>query len=358
MRWANSHYEWQGFNWPRQFDTVTVGYAFHSRCRTSREDIVPSIGEALVNFIETHPQYLETDVIYSQWLWSGGAASLILRQQFGWPVVAIARGGEMQQWHAMHPYCRPYVEQVICEADRLLANCEGLRQQAERLVPGSASRISVVYNGCDADKFQPPVNKISLRRALRLKEDCKLLLFCGSIEEVKGIVELADAWSRFSSSHPDWYLVVVGRTVEHSLVKKLKEAGNRRVIFTGQVPHEKVAMYLKAADVYVQPSRLEGLSNATMEAMAVGLPVIATDTNGQRELIRDGINGWLVPPGDANVLYQALMSVAKNLQQAQACGLAARLTIKTKFDPQSHAGTLSMILKGIGRKALNQSTSR
>jgi teichuronic acid biosynthesis glycosyltransferase TuaC len=210
---VNSHYQWQGFNWPRQYGTVTVGYAFHPRGRSRKEDIVPTIGEALVKFIDSHPEYLETDIVYSQWLWSGGAASLILRQQFGWPVVAIARGGEMQQWHEMHPHCRPHVEKVIREADRILANCEGLRQQAERLVPGSASRISVVYNGCDASRFRPATNKIAIRRTLGLKENCKLLLFCGSIEEVKGIAELADAWSRFSPSHRDWSLVVVGRTI-------------------------------------------------------------------------------------------------------------------------------------------------
>jgi glycosyltransferase involved in cell wall biosynthesis len=82
-----------------------------------------------------------------------------------------------------------------------------------------------------------------------------------------------------------------------------------------------------------------------MEAMAVGLPVIATQTNGQCELICDGTNGRLVPPGDANALYEALMSVAGDLERAQAYGLAARVTIQTRFDPLDQARALSTILK-------------
>jgi glycosyltransferase involved in cell wall biosynthesis len=98
---------------------------------------------------------------------------------------------------------------------------------------------------------------------------------------------------------------------------------------------------MQAADAYVQPSRLEGLSNATMEAMAVGLPVVTTNAGGQSELVRNGENGGLVPTCDPAALYQAMDEVVRRADLATARGAAARQTIVERFDARWEAARLS-----------------
>jgi glycosyltransferase involved in cell wall biosynthesis len=332
-------------------DGVPVNIVFFRQRGVPGEDVVPTIGEALTRFVEGNEEYQDTDVVYAQWLWSGGASALELRRRFGWPVAAIARGSDMHQWHAVHQHCRPYVEKVIREADCVLTNCEYLRDCVEEIAPGAAARVRVVYNGVNAEGFRPAGDRAELRRELKLEGRSRLLLFCGTIEQRKGIPELAEAWGKFSESHPEWTLLIVGRAVDKSLHQRLREIGGGRVVFTGQLPHARVAMYMRAADAYVQPSRLEGLANATMEAMATGLPVITTSACGQRELIRDGENGWLVPPGDAAALGRALEELAADREKGERLGREARRTVETKFNPVREAARLAQILSETAGRA-------
>lgn len=332
-------YYWNRIGWPRELDGVRVEQVFYDRRWEEGEDVVPAIGASLIRFIESHR--IEADIVYAHWLWTGGAAALHLRERFGWPVAAIARGSEMHQWQMINDHCLRYVERVIKEADCVLANCEYLRSRLEEIASGRET--GVVYNGCNAEVFRPAGNALAVRKALGLSTDQRVLLFCGAVTKVKGISELAEAWRDFSLSRKDWHLVMVGRIVEHHLADELRQSGDR-VTFIGQVPHEQVVKYLQAADAYIQPSRLEGLANATMEAMAAGLPVITTDTCGQRELIEDGVNGWLVPPEDTFALREAMESLADDLERAKGMGQAARRTIKTKFNPQIEAARLADIL--------------
>lgn len=344
-RWSWLRHPWRWMFRSHESDGVSIAHTFYAQRRMRGDDIIPSIAESLIRFIKTHPEHKDVNVVYAHWLWTGGAAALMLRDYFGWPVVTIARGSEMHYWQTIHPYCLPYVKRVIYEADTVVANCEGLRHQAEKLVPDCADRIEVVYNGCNTNKFRPAKDKLALRRRLGLDTQSRLLLFCGSIIERKGIYELAEAWNKFASAHPEWQLIALGRIVDISLAKLLKRASNGRVLLVGPVSHERVTMFMQAVDAYIQPSRFEGLANATMEAMATGLPVIATDTNGQRELICNGVNGWLVPPGDAAALTESLEAIVEDSHRAQQFGLAARRSIESKFDPVREAKRLATILE-------------
>jgi glycosyltransferase involved in cell wall biosynthesis len=328
--------------WPRAIDGVPVHTVFYRRAWRPGEDVVPAIGRALAAFVARHPAVGRADVVYAHWLWPSAAAALELRRQFGWPVAGIARGSEMHDWHALHPTCRPWVEHVLHSADRVLANCEALRERAGQLVPGCAADIAVVYNGCDPDRFRPADDRAGARSRLGLGPDTRMLLCCADVKPVKGIEELSSAWRTFSARHPDWRLTVVGRVIHHELARVLRRVG--RVRLTGRLDAERVLGHLQAADGYVQPSRLEGLANATMEAMAAGLPVITTDTCGQRELVQDQENGWLVPARDPAALTRALEALASDPDRAWRLGRAARHTIETRFSTAAHVERLAAVL--------------
>ena len=321
---------------------------FVSRSLNRNGDVIPRVARALTEYIQRNRTLLKTEVIYAHWLWPAGAAALHLRSRFGWPVVTIARGSEMDHWQTVSRHCRPYVQRVIRESDRVLANCAGLRDEAYRLVPDLQKRIDVAYNGCDAQRFAPATDRDETRRKLGFTPDAKLMLFCGSVIERKGIRNLVKGWESFCETSSDWQLVVVGRLVEPELVRQL--ARTARVILVGPVPHDEVPAYMQAADAYVQPSIHEGLANATMEAMATGLPVIATDTGGQSELIADGHNGWLIPVGDHTALSEAFVNVASDPYRARETGARARDTIIGRFSQPAQVAALATLLKETASK--------
>ena len=336
------HYALRLF-WRGAMDGVQIDTIYYARAWKSGEDVVPSIGAALCEWFQQHPDW-RTAVAYAQFLWPSGAAALAVRDQFGIPVAAVARGGEMEQWHASSEHCRPHVEHVLSAVDLPLANCDALRRKAEQMVAGSAARMDVVYNGCDTVWFRPADNREELRGSLGVAASEKVLLYCGSIETVKGIAELAEAWRGFSTAHPEWSLVVAGRCIEPPLVAALRRAAGAKVRITGELDAPALLRWLQAADLYVQPSRLEGLANATMEAMAVGLPVVATDTGGQSELVTDHVNGLLVPPGDPEPLRLALARLASNEALRRSLGIEARRTICARFDKNVHGRRLAELL--------------
>ena len=325
----------------------TAGFRVHdvfvSRSLNRTADVVPEIVSALTNYIVREPELLKTDVVYAHWLWPAGAAALELRRRLGWPVAAIARGSEMHKWQRLNPYCRHYVQTVIHDADRLLTNCSRFRDDAGELVADISRPIDVVYNGCNIDLFTPAIDRAEAKRALGFAPDRKLLLFCGSVVEHKGIRNLAQAWHRFSEARPEWQLAAVGRLVQPELVRLLRRT--RGAIVVGPVKHEEIVAYLQAADMYVQPSILEGLANATMEAMAAALPVIATDTGGQRELITAGYNGMLIPVGDSRALVNALVAIADDPAAARHMGMRARETIVRRFSQDVQIARLHNVLR-------------
>lgn len=327
--------------WPRRPDGIPVTTVFYPRRWTTGEDVVPAMGEALVRAVGRDPRLRDNAVVYGQWLWPGGAAALTLRAAFGMPVAAIARGSEMHDWHAAHPECRPHVARMLGEADLLLANCEALREPAEALLPGAGARMVVVYNGCDAETFRPAADagtRAALRRELGVADGERLLVYCGALSERKGMPELATAWRTFSNLHPTWRLLLLGNGPRPANL-------GERASCLGERPPAQVLRWLQAADGYVQPSRLEGLANATMEAMACGLPVVTTATCGQTELIRsEPENGWLVPPEDPAALAAALAELAADPERARRRGEAARRTIVERFDPREQAARLAGLL--------------
>jgi teichuronic acid biosynthesis glycosyltransferase TuaC len=344
VSWFRYHPRWL-FRGGEQ-EGVRVEHLFFPQRRFDRGDVVPGISETVARFLAESSDYQQTDVLYAHWLWTGGAAALDLRDRFGWPVAAIARGSETHRWQTVHPHCRAHVERVIDGADLLLANCEQLRSRLAELHP-SGTRARVARNGCDHELFRPAPDREQVRGSLGFSPRLKYFVCCATVVEHKGVLDLAAAWRKFAAEHLDWRLVVLGPVPRRRIAREFSRIAGNGAELRGGTPSDRVLSFMQAADAYVQPSRLEGLSNATMEAMAVGLPVVTTDAGGQRELVRDGANGWLVPTSDPNALYRAMSEVARRPEEASVRGAAARRTIVTSFDPLEQAARLSGMLTAL-----------
>lgn len=213
-----------------------------------------------------------------------------------------------------------------------------------------ADRIEQVGNGIDTAEFAPasPEEKRRLRQLLGLAPDRPVVLFVGFFSQDKQPRVLFDAWLRLRNTHQlDTSLVFVGATksgyyeVDESLAGKMRAEADAlglgdRLTFTGSL-HD-VHEYFRLADVFVLPSRREGLPVALMEAMSCGLPCVASRLPGATDtLIEDGVSGLLVPPGDVAAFADGLNVMLTDSNRAAQMGAAARASVAERFSASTIA---------------------
>jgi glycosyltransferase involved in cell wall biosynthesis len=181
-----------------------------------------------------------------------------------------------------------------------------------------------------------------LRAAYRIPTDAKVLLFIGAAIQRKGVELLVESYCRLASRHRSLWLVVVGPQskvedpdIDEAFVDSLRvliagtEAASR-VVWVGMVRDKGVvAQYYSAADVFVFPTRAEGLGNVLIEAAAAGLPAVATNLPGVTDsVVTEGETGFLFPPEDVDALTQATERLVTDPDLRARMGLAARAQSK------------------------------
>lgn len=193
------------------------------------------------------------------------------------------------------------------------------------------ARIHYLPNGV---RIPPPVDDEAKRRArmalatanasLVLPDQAPLAVFTGRIDAAKGLAELVAAWRTVADRRRDARLWIVGDGPFESDLRRQIEAENlsSRVVLTGIF--DDVSDVLAAADLFVLPSHEEGMSQSLLEAMAAGLPTVASDIVGNRSLLDDGREGRLVPPRRADTLAAAILAMIENPADAAELGAAAR----------------------------------
>jgi glycosyltransferase involved in cell wall biosynthesis len=186
------------------------------------------------------------------------------------------------------------------------------------------SRIFMFSNGIDTSLFRPadPLQKASLRQQLNLPEKGRIVVYTGKLNQGKGLEYLIRAWQIVSSGHPDVHLVLVGAGGGQSLSREEKLKGmvqslglGETVTFTGYVSN--VRQYLQASDIFAFPSENESFGLSLAEAMACGLPAVASCAGAIPEIVHHGEDGLLVPPRNPDALAGAISAVLDDSSLAQ-----------------------------------------
>lgn len=162
------------------------------------------------------------------------------------------------------------------------------------------------------------------------------ILYAGALTPLKGVHHLIAAFVLVATRFREARLVIAGGDLNPSYAATLRrqvcEYGlSRRVHFTGPLPQSKLAQRMAGAAVLVLPSQSEGFGRVVLEAMAAGTPVIGSRVGGIPELIEDGVSGFLVAPGDEEMLADKISWLFENRDQATAMGLAARRFAAGRF---------------------------
>jgi glycosyltransferase involved in cell wall biosynthesis len=274
---------------------------------------------------------LKPDLIHAHELISPATAALLAKRLAHCPlVVTVHRSGPPGDVQRM--YSRPFgavrLKTLAYAVDRFIViSTEIDRELAQAGIP--AEKRIAIPNGVDVEKFFPlkPADRIALRSQLDLPREGKLIIYAGRLAPEKRVRLLIQAWPAVRVHHPDAWLLILGDGPEGAALQEMAgNPGGEGIRWLGA--QEEVVSYLQAADGFVLPSTAEGLSVALLEAMACGLPAVATAIGGAPDVITDQVNGWLIPPDDQEALQKALLDLLADQAQRQRIGQAARDWIK------------------------------
>lgn len=217
-----------------------------------------------------------------------------------------------------------------------VANSEAVREQTVRREGVSRERIEVIPNAVDVERFRPAARgeRERLRTRLGIPATAPVIGCVANLRPIKGHDALLEAFAAVCVRMPEARLALVGEgPTEAALRGRAGVLGVLdRVHFLG--PRGDVPELLRAFDLAVLASHSEGLSNALLEAMASGLPTVATAVGGNPELLEDGALGLLVPPHDAAAMAAALGDLLASPDRCRQLGAAARERVRARNSPK------------------------
>jgi len=224
-------------------------------------------------------------------------------------------------------------------ADRVLTVSRTLMNDIHDSYGVPEDRLRVVYNGADTTLFRPDSNS-ELPPSLRNLEGRKIILYVGHFGLRKGIFFLIRAMKILKSEVPDSHLVCIGGVPDWlgaedywGLLRREIERNDvaERVTLMDRVRNVDLPAYYRSARVFALPSYYETISKVTMEAMACGVPVIATNTGGIPEVVEDGTTGILVPYASVEALASALSTLLMDEGMSRRMGTMGRARVERAF---------------------------
>jgi glycosyltransferase involved in cell wall biosynthesis len=214
-------------------------------------------------------------------------------------------------------------------ATAIVANCEACRQAVIADERASPERVFVLENGVDLERFldiEPPSAEASAHRCVGA---------VANLRPVKGLDHLVSAARLVCAKHPDVTFEVAGEGEARGLLERqIQDAGlEGRFLLRGSL--SDVPRFLQSLEIAVLSSLAEGMPNAVLEYMAAARPIVVTSVGATSQLISDGVEGLLVPPGDARALAGAIEQLLQSPERARNLGLAARRRAQQQYSREA-----------------------
>ena len=250
-----------------------------------------------------------------------GFLSLIYYRLYKLPYIVSLRGSDVpgfsDRFSLIYAILPPLIRQIWAKAAAVISASAGLEELALKTSPSQS--MGIIYNGIDIDHFRP---KPETRPA------GKFIVTTGAsrVTVRKGIRYLIEAVAKISFRYPEICLKVMGdgndKKNMEAFAQELKM--EKHIEFLGRIPREETGPYYQEASAFVLPSLNEGMSNAMLEALASGLPLIATDTGGSKELIKEGENGFVVKMKDSADIALKIEKLINNPELVRSMGEKSR----------------------------------
>ncbi len=257
------------------------------------------------------------DLIHCHTVYDLGLVGLELKEELGLPLLVTVYGTDVN-WlfekggRGASPAIAEATRKVLKGADAVIGVSRDLGRKV-RQIGVKEERIHWVPNGVDKELFSPGY-KFQERERLGLGKDEKIILYVGNLIETKGLGDLVEALGIMKTqgdSLPAMKLLLVGPKADYQaeLMRMINQRGlEAHVSFLGPVPHEEIPILMRAADVFCLPSWREGWPCSVVEAMACGLPVVATEVGGTPEIVTGPELGCLCPAHEPQKLADSLIA--------------------------------------------------
>lgn len=288
---------------------------------------VPTFVDGVQDFADS--KNLQYDLLHAHY-WLSGQAGLALRSLWGIPLIqmfhtlALMKNRVALDVIEHEPGERIEIEtRLLKEADRVIAATQAEVAQIQWLYQVSSERVVVIPPGVDTGHFYP-IARDEAREYIGVPLEKRMVLFVGRIESLKGVDTLLQAMVGLKNkglfAHDTGCLAIIGGEADVStealssemvrLTRMSSELGLGDIVeFLGKRDQDKLPYYYSAAEVVVVPSHYESFGLVALEAMACGVPVVASETGGLAFLIQDGETGFHVPAGDVEALKSRLETI-------------------------------------------------
>jgi glycosyltransferase involved in cell wall biosynthesis len=279
--------------------------------------------------------------------------AMLLGKVLSKPVVLYGRGADIYAYGANTLHRRLIVKWAMIQCDALVALTEDMKRKMQNI--SSRNDIVMIPNGVDLSVSKNG-RRGELRKRLHLRHnlDIKLVVYCGRLVPFKGTTTLVRAIPLVIQEFRNVRFVIVGKGPEYKvLVEMVKDLGIERwVRILGGVQHDEYLKWLRFFNIFVYPElRGQGLSNAVLEAMARGIPTVASNVGGLANMICHGSTGLLFRVGNPRELAKMLLILLKDQNLANIIGQNSRHLVKSLYSMDSVARRIVSLYESFFQKS-------
>lgn len=285
------------------------------------------------------------DVVFANWALTSGYVAAHAGAR---PLALFPWGSDILVWPKLHRGFAARAVKALKSADLVVCNSKTAAEEAKRLGNLGPDRVEILPIELDCGRFEPRARNDELRASWGFGER-KVIISTRPLKELYDHPSLLGAISR-----PGLENFAVAFVGDGNLRADLEKRATDlkipdRVKFVGMVPNDKIPDYLAAGDLYATCSRSDSASLGLLEAMAMGLPCLASDIPANREWIAHGQSGWLFPVGNAEALSQALLTAVADEKNLQEVALRGRAIAVARADSRKNFPKLLVRIEALAK---------
>jgi len=266
-------------------------------------------------------------IVTASWLsFYRKAVFIFIGKVFRKKLVLEIQSGDFYLFYAWGPkFNRWIITKILDRVDTIIALSERLAIGMKKKTTNN--NIKIRFNSVDTSIFSSQIYKS------KKSVESNNVIFIGRLSKKKGIYDLLEAIPLVIKRKPSTMFILCGKGDIEDCKKICKEKGiNDHVEFLGWIDGQNKIDVICSADVFVLPSYFEALPNAIIEAMAAGLPIISTNVGGIPDIIQDGVNGFLVQPGDIQAIADRILKLLADKALREKIGERNSMKAKSTFD--------------------------
>jgi glycosyltransferase involved in cell wall biosynthesis len=301
--YLNTHVD--GSRWTKLLTGIKACLKFPALCHSHKPDIVHIHLSSYFSFYRK-------------------SAIFLLAKFFGKKVIVHCHGSNFKEFHDSSSVHSFFIRRMFNACTAILVLSKDWKETIETYTTNK--RVIILYNPVISKSFNGSRPHVESLRAGRI-------LFMGRVGERKGAYDILEAVPEVIRSYPDARFILAGDGDLEKAKRISAEKGiDRNVEFPGWVKGDDKRAYFRNSDIYLLPSYHEGIPVSILEAMAAGLPVISTPVGGIPDAIEDGVNGFLVNPGDARAIAEKLVYLLEHPRERKEMGTRNRTKVTDQFD--------------------------